>query len=145
MLEDGSVKPLNDYSTGLPDFSWYQNTKTGKYIPNGRIIYVPTVHKIYQMSIKYTNIFHCKTLQNLPKFELFGLKIYRLATLLFNSLLLIIDCMINYKTLFQSKMLSSADANRFFITRKKKIWKPCTWLTSTKTPSCCLFTIDVHM
>jgi hypothetical protein len=30
------------------------------------------------MEIKYTNIFQCKTLQNLPKF---GLKIFHLATL----------------------------------------------------------------
>jgi hypothetical protein len=34
------------------------------------------------MTIKYTNILHSKTLQNLPKFFMFGLKIYHLATLL---------------------------------------------------------------
>jgi hypothetical protein len=39
------------------------------------------------MAVTYTkwpkniNIFHCKTLQNLPKFGFFGLKIYHLATL----------------------------------------------------------------
>jgi hypothetical protein len=32
------------------------------------------------MAIKYTNIFHCKTLQNLPKLGFFGLKICHLAT-----------------------------------------------------------------
>jgi hypothetical protein len=48
-------------------------TKTGKNIPNGL--------KIDQMTVKFTNIFHFKTLQNLPKFGLFGLKIYHLATL----------------------------------------------------------------
>jgi hypothetical protein len=54
---------------GLPDFSWYKIPKREKYIkwlqnvPNGR--------KIDQMAIKYTNIFHCKTLQNLPKLGLF--------------------------------------------------------------------------
>jgi hypothetical protein len=38
--------------------------------------------KIYQMSIKYTNIFHCKTLKNLlklrflPQNEISGLNIY---------------------------------------------------------------------
>jgi hypothetical protein len=50
--------------------------------------------KIYQRAIKYTkwpknwqndtkyiDIFHCKTLQNLPKLGFFGLKIYHLATL----------------------------------------------------------------
>jgi hypothetical protein len=47
----------------------YQNG--GKYtkLPQN----IPTVHKckIDQMSIKYTSIFHCKTLQKLPKFEFF--------------------------------------------------------------------------
>jgi hypothetical protein len=45
--------------------------------------------KIYQMGIKYSkwpqntynNIFHCKTVQNLTKIGIFGLKIYHLATL----------------------------------------------------------------
>jgi hypothetical protein len=36
-----------------------QNTITGKNIPNGR--------KIFQMTLKYTNIFYSKALQNLPK------------------------------------------------------------------------------
>jgi hypothetical protein len=34
------------------------------------------------MANKFVNIFHCKTLQNLPKIDIFGLKIYHLATLL---------------------------------------------------------------
>jgi hypothetical protein len=33
------------------------------------------------MSLKYTNIFHLKALRNIPKFGIFGLKIYHLATL----------------------------------------------------------------
>jgi hypothetical protein len=33
----------------------------------------------------FTKTFHCKTLQNLPKFVLFGLKIDHLATLLATS------------------------------------------------------------
>jgi hypothetical protein len=33
------------------------------------------------MVLKFTNSLHCKTLQNAPKFGLFGLKIYHLATL----------------------------------------------------------------
>jgi hypothetical protein len=33
------------------------------------------------MVIKYTNIFHSKALQNVPKVEIFGLKINHLATL----------------------------------------------------------------
>jgi hypothetical protein len=34
------------------------------------------------MVIKYTNIYHAKALQNLPKFRIFGLKTNHLATLL---------------------------------------------------------------
>jgi hypothetical protein len=34
------------------------------------------------MAIKYTNIVHYKTVENLPKLGFFGLKIYHLATLL---------------------------------------------------------------
>jgi hypothetical protein len=44
---------------------------------------MPNGYEIYQMAIKYTNIFHRKTLQNLPKLELigiFGLKTNHLAT-----------------------------------------------------------------
>jgi hypothetical protein len=33
------------------------------------------------MVIKYARIFHCKTLQNLPKIGIFGLKTNHLATL----------------------------------------------------------------
>jgi hypothetical protein len=34
-----------------------------------------------QVFIKYTDIFHFKTLQNFPKFGIFGLKTNHLATL----------------------------------------------------------------
>jgi hypothetical protein len=34
------------------------------------------------MGMKFANIFHCNTLQNLPKFGFFGLKIHHLATLI---------------------------------------------------------------
>jgi hypothetical protein len=37
------------------------------------------------MSIKYTNIFHCNTQQNLPKSGILVSKINHLATLLFSS------------------------------------------------------------
>jgi hypothetical protein len=37
---------------------------------------------MYQMGIKYTNISHHKTLQNLPKIGFLFLKIYHLATVL---------------------------------------------------------------
>jgi hypothetical protein len=36
-------------------------TKRGKNIPNN--------HKVYQMAIKYANIFHRNTLQNLPYWD----------------------------------------------------------------------------
>jgi hypothetical protein len=58
----------------LPDWSRSEHTKTGKIyqmttnytkltynIPNGR--------EIFQMVVKYINIFHTKALQNIPKFE----------------------------------------------------------------------------
>jgi hypothetical protein len=55
----------------------YQNgekiIKITTKLPNGR--------NIFQMGIKYTNIFHSKALQNLHKWKIFGLKTYRLATL----------------------------------------------------------------
>jgi hypothetical protein len=58
---------------GLPDFYWYNIPRSGKNIPNYHKIYqmaIKTPHgrNIYEMSINYTNIFHCKTLQNEPKF-----------------------------------------------------------------------------
>jgi hypothetical protein len=77
---------------GLPGL--LQHTKTGENIPNNQKIYqmslkytkwpynIPYGRKIFQMATKHTNIFHFKTLQNLPKFGFFGLKIYHLATLL---------------------------------------------------------------
>jgi hypothetical protein len=34
------------------------------------------------MAIKYANIFQCNTLQNIPKLGFFGLKIYKVTTLL---------------------------------------------------------------
>jgi hypothetical protein len=60
---------------GLPDFSWYNIPKTG--IPTD----LPNVHKTYQMAIKYTNIFHFKILQNLPKLGFLVLEIFHLTTL----------------------------------------------------------------
>jgi hypothetical protein len=72
--------------SGLPDFSCNNIPKREK---------LPKLPQIYQMAInirngikrdpmetKFTNIFQCKTLQNLPKIGIFGLKIYHLATLL---------------------------------------------------------------
>jgi hypothetical protein len=38
---------LFKFSSGLPDFSFFQKTKTGKNIPN--------FHELYQMSIEYNN------------------------------------------------------------------------------------------
>jgi hypothetical protein len=49
-----------------------QYTKTGENIPNYYNITkwplnIPNGRKIFQMTIKYTNIFHSKALQDLPK------------------------------------------------------------------------------
>jgi hypothetical protein len=63
----------NKLASGLPDLSWHNIPKRVKFtklqqnyemtikIPNGRYI--------FQMGIKYTNIFHFKSLQNVPKLE----------------------------------------------------------------------------
>jgi hypothetical protein len=55
-------------------FFWV-HTKTGKNIPNNHkntqcTLSIPNARKIDRMSIKYTNIFHCRTLQKIPKFVL---------------------------------------------------------------------------
>jgi hypothetical protein len=59
--------------SGLPDFSWYTLPKRG----NNNF---KNSHKINQMSIKYSNIFHCKT-QKITKICFFGMKIYHPAIL----------------------------------------------------------------
>jgi hypothetical protein len=61
------------FQPGLPDFSLLQNTKTGKNIQiTTNYTKCPwnltKDRKMDQVSIKYTNIFRCKTVQNLPKF-----------------------------------------------------------------------------
>jgi hypothetical protein len=43
-----------------------QHTKTGENIPNNQKICIPNCLKYTQMAIQYSNIFHLKTLQNLP-------------------------------------------------------------------------------
>jgi hypothetical protein len=59
--------------TGLPDFYWYKIHKQGETYQN-TMNYTKCPQNITKdrkmglVSIKYTNIFHCKTLQNLPKF-----------------------------------------------------------------------------
>jgi hypothetical protein len=73
---------------GLPDFPCYNLHKRGKIYQISikyaqKLLNMPNGYEIYQMAIKYTNIFHRKTLQNLPKLELigiFGLKTNHLAT-----------------------------------------------------------------
>jgi hypothetical protein len=61
---------------GLPDFSIHNIPKRGKLyqiatkLPNG--------HKMFQIAVIYSNLFY----SNLPKFGIFGLKIYHLAALL---------------------------------------------------------------
>jgi hypothetical protein len=45
--------------TRVARFFLVQHTKTGEN---------PTYYKIYQMAVKYTDIFHCKILQQLSKF-----------------------------------------------------------------------------
>jgi hypothetical protein len=61
---------LNDCSgSRLPDYSW-DNIPNGENIPNNPPK-LPNGHKLFQkrikMAVKYTNIFHSKALQNIPK------------------------------------------------------------------------------
>jgi hypothetical protein len=73
------------FAPGWTDFSWYNIPKWGK-IYQSTTKYtkstenIPNARKIDQMSTKYINIFHCKTLLNLTDCGLF-LKINHLATL----------------------------------------------------------------
>jgi hypothetical protein len=60
-------------SAGLPDFIWYNIPKgakiyqrTTKYTYQ-RDIVLPDDIKIYQMAIEYADIFHSKSLQNMPE------------------------------------------------------------------------------
>jgi hypothetical protein len=48
-------------------FFLVQHTKTGKNIPK-LLQNIPNGSEIDRMAIPFTNIFHCKKLQNLPKF-----------------------------------------------------------------------------
>jgi hypothetical protein len=63
-------------ATGLPDFSWHNIPKLGKYtklplnLPKGNKIDVPNGRKIGPMAVKCTHIFYCKILQNLPKLRI---------------------------------------------------------------------------
>jgi hypothetical protein len=63
----------------------YQNgekyTKLPQNVPNDHKMF-PKGRKIDQMVIKYTKIFHSKTLQNFNQFGNFGLKTNHLATLI---------------------------------------------------------------
>jgi hypothetical protein len=64
---------------GLPVFSWTQYTKMVKKLPNYHNITkwpqnISHGRKIFQMTIKYTNIFNSKALQNLPKLEFLVIK-----------------------------------------------------------------------
>jgi hypothetical protein len=52
--------------TGLPDFSWYNIPKRKQILISSDKMYKIDVKYLDQMVIKYTNISHCKSLQNLP-------------------------------------------------------------------------------
>jgi hypothetical protein len=65
-----------NHRTWYPEQMYQMNTDWTKLPYN-----IPNVCKIFQMPIKYINIYQSKALQNLPKFGIFGLKRNRLATL----------------------------------------------------------------
>jgi hypothetical protein len=74
-----------DSFQGCQIFPWYNTyTKSGKNTKWAQNI--SAGHKIHQMSIKYTNIFLCKTLTKFTQIAIFGRKTHHLATLLFSSI-----------------------------------------------------------
>jgi hypothetical protein len=62
-----------DIAPGWPDFCWYvipkpeKCTKSTKHVPNGHKISQMPLCKIFQMAIKYINIFPSKVPKTLPK------------------------------------------------------------------------------
>jgi hypothetical protein len=52
-------KYTKSVQNGHKNTKWPQKYQMATKIPNGR--------EVDQTALKYTNIFHCKTLQNLPK------------------------------------------------------------------------------
>jgi hypothetical protein len=72
-LADGVMSLVPKSSAGLPDFYWYNIPKqenvyqTTKNIPIGHEVDQIAV-KYSKMTLKYTNIFHSKGLQTIPKF-----------------------------------------------------------------------------
>jgi hypothetical protein len=79
---------INQLSSGVARFFSVQHTKTGENIPNRGKLYQMVLKytkwsENWQNGLKYTNIFYCKTLQNLPKSGIFVWK--HLAALLLSS------------------------------------------------------------
>jgi hypothetical protein len=71
----------SQFGSRVARFFLVQHTKTGKYVPRWpQSMYIKWPYnirngsKIDQMAIKFTNIIHCKTLQNLPKLVFLGWK-----------------------------------------------------------------------
>jgi hypothetical protein len=60
------------WGTRLTDFSWRIIPKPEKCTKWPYSI--PNLHKIFQIAIKYVNIFQSKALQNLPKIGILGLQ-----------------------------------------------------------------------
>jgi hypothetical protein len=54
---------------GLPDLPRYNIPKRGKNIPNDHKTYLSAINGPYKykMTLKWTNIFHSKAFQNIPK------------------------------------------------------------------------------
>jgi hypothetical protein len=73
LFSESRCNSRHSLPAGLPDFSWYKIPKRGKIyqITTNRTKCqwnITKDRKMDQVSIKYTNIFHCKTLKNFPKF-----------------------------------------------------------------------------
>jgi hypothetical protein len=89
----GKFKSQNGSEPGLPDWPCYNIPKREKMyqitvnLPNGHKITIKytklpqNIQKGHLTALKYTNPFHCKTLENLPKLVFWYEEICHLATL----------------------------------------------------------------
>jgi hypothetical protein len=75
------------FRPGLPDLSFFNIPKHWKIYqiatkyPNGHKICITNGCNLFQIAILYTNLFHLKVFQSLPKFGFLFWKTYHLATL----------------------------------------------------------------
>jgi hypothetical protein len=120
-----------------------KHTHWPQTIPNGHILYQMVInntkrpyiisngHKLYQTAVKFTNIFHYKALQNIPKLGFFGLKINNLATLLPISL-----CMkLSFSAVYYRRQSQYKMPRKLWLWRLKLIASSICQISSTSLPA----------